>query len=608
MDSEIYDKEAVLKSYDVHLKWFGLPKLRPYLRSCRKYIVLLIVTGILGSCMDIILPLFQSWAIDGFVAERTLDGIWGFTALYFLTLVFQTVMNSTSVYMACTTDTMMAGSMRKAAFDHVQELSLSYFARNSVGHIHSRIMSDTDKIGDILAWNLFDGIWTVLYIIGASAVMLSLNWRLALFVIAIVPLVTLASVYFQKKLKRYGREIREVNSRITSKFNEGISGAKTIKTLVIEDKAYSSFQKVTAEMKAVSVKNARYRALFRSVMIFGASLAVAIVLWQGGLITKAGLMELGVLSVFMNYAQGITGPVRFLVAALSDMITVQVNIERFTKLMETKSEVTDRPDVIEKYGTTFEPKKENWEKVHGDVKFDDVSFKYPDGDQYVIEHFSLDVPQGTVVALVGDTGAGKSTLVNLMCRFYEPTSGRILLDGKDLRDRSVLWLHSNIGYVLQSPHLFSGTIRDNMKYGKPDATDEEIMKALELVSAKDIVDRLDKGLDTDVGESGNLLSTGEKQLISFARAIIADPPLLMLDEATSSVDTVTEKKIQSAIKTMISGRTAFMVAHRLSTIREADIILVVRDGKIIERGDHESLMKKQGVYFELYTRQFEAES
>jgi ATP-binding cassette subfamily B protein len=293
---------------------------------------------------------------------------------------------------------------------------------------------------------------------------------------------------------------------------------------------------------------------------------------------------------------------------VSDLITTQVNIERFTNLLAVQSDVVDTPEVIEKYGDTLNPKKENWEPIKGDIEFRDVTFQYPDGDEIVLDNFSLKVPFGTHLAIVGETGAGKSTLVNLVCRFYEPTQGAVLIDGRDAKERSQLWLHSAIGYVLQTPHLFSGTVRENLLMGNPDATEEQIMQAIRLVSAEEVISHLEHGLDTDVGEGGDLLSTGEKQLISFARAVLADPRILILDEATASVDTMTEAKIQSAMETVTAGRTCLMIAHRLSTVRNADMILVVKDGKIVEQGKHTELLAQKGYYHTLYTRQYEDEA
>ena len=310
----------------------------------------------------------------------------------------------------------------------------------------------------------------------------------------------------------------------------------------------------------------------------------------------------------MSYATGMMEPVRWVIDCISDFITTQVNIERLTKLLSTKSDVTDSEEVLKIYGDSFDPKKENWEEIRGDIEFKDVTFRYPDGEETVLEHFSLKIPFGSSIAIVGETGAGKSTLVNLLCRFYEPTKGQVLIDGRDARERSQLWLHSALGYVLQTPHLFSGTVRENLLYGNPDASDADIERALKLVSVDDVVAKLEKGLDTDVGEDGSLLSTGEKQLISFARAVLADPKILVLDEATSSVDTITEQKIQKAIDTIIKGRTCVMVAHRLSTVRNADCILVVKGGKIVEQGTHAELLALNGYYRELYTRQYEDEA
>ena len=592
----------------VSLPWFGIPKLLPYLRPYRGIIISMITLGLAGGFVDIIIPLFQRYALDHFIAEGTLDTLGAFIAVYIAVLIFQVIANMISAYGACKIEMYTGRDMKRASFNHLQTLAFSYYNQNSVGYIHARVMSDTNRIAALVSWGLMDGVWNGSYIIGAVIVMLAVNIRLALWVLVIVPVVALLAAFFQKKLVFLNRRIREINSRITGNFNEGITGAKTTKTLVIEEKMERDFNSTTSDMKRISISAAHYRALFASMISFSASLALALVLWRGGVITQQGVIEIGTLSIFMTYALGLMEPIQWIVKAFSDLITVQVNVERFTRLVETESDVRDTPEVTEKYGDSFHPKKENWEPLFGDIDFEDVTFRYPDGDEYVLEHFDLHVPQGTNVAIVGETGAGKSTLVNLVCRFFEPTSGRILIDGRDARERSQLWLHSNIGYVLQTPHLFSGTVLENLRYGNPDATMEQIEAAVKSVSADTVIARMEKGYDSDVGEGGDLLSTGEKQLISFARAILADPRIFVLDEATSSIDTVTEKLIQDAISHLMKGRTSFVIAHRLSTIRQADVILVVDNGKIIERGTHSELIAKRGAYYTLYTRQFQEEA
>ena len=590
---------------DLHLPFFGIPKLLPYLKPYRKRIIGMIVLGIAASLIDSIFPLFNRYAIDHFVAGKTLDTIVQFVLLFLAVLLTQICINYRSLSWCGGLEMSVDRDLRNASFNHLQELSFSYFNQHNVGYIHARVMSDTSKIGELVAWRMMDIVWNLSYIVFAIVMMLILNARLALWVIVLVPIAVAMIIYFQKKLIVLNRKIREINSRITGNFNEGITGIRSIKTMVIEDTIQEDFEKDTSNMRRTSVHAARYSAAFTSLVAMMSSIALALVLWRGGLLNIEGVLMIGTLSVFMTYALDLIEPIQILVENIAALIGIQVNIERFTRLMDTQTEVADRPEVIEKYGDTFHPKRENWEELIGDVEFCDVTFMYPDGTENVLEHFNLKVDAGTNVAIVGETGAGKSTLVNLVCRFFEPTDGCILIDGRDARDRSQLWLHSNIGYVLQTPHLFSGTIRDNLRYGKPDATDEEIMAALKMVSADFVLEKTEKGLDSEVGEGGDMFSTGEKQLLSFARAILADPRLLILDEATASVDTLTEKAIQNAIATVIEGRTSFVIAHRLSTITNADVILVVKDGKIIERGTHTELMRRKGYYYSLYTRQYE---
>ena len=592
----------------VSLPYFGIPKLLPYLKPYRWNLLAMVFFGLLTSSIDIIVPLFQQYALNNFIALGQLNGLTMFIIAYLLVLTSQIFFNLISTYQCGKVEMYVGRDMKKASFDHLQTLSFSYFNQNSVGYVHARVMSDTSRVGGMVSWGVMDSVWNMTYLIGGIIVMLSLNWKLALMVLVIIPIIALATTYFQKIMVVLNRKIREINSRITGNFNEGITGAKTTKTLVVEEKMERGFNDTSDEMYKTSIRASHYRFLLSSIIPFASWVALALVLWRGGIITMDGVMQLGTLSVFCTYALNMVEPVQWIIRAFSDLINVQVNVERFTRLMETESDVADTPEVIEKYGDAFEPKRENWEPLHGDIEFRDVSFKYPDGDEYILEHFNLKVPQGTNVAIVGETGAGKSTLVNLVCRFFEPTSGQILIDGRDARERSQLWLHSNIGYVLQTPHLFSGSVKENLLYGRPDATMEEIEAAVKSVSADGVIARMEKGYDSNVGEGGDLLSTGEKQLLSFARAILADPRIFILDEATSSIDTVTERLIQNAIESLMKGRTSFVIAHRLSTIRQADVILVVKDGKIIESGKHDDLIKAKGYYYNLYTRQFQEES
>lgn len=590
---------------NVKLKYFGIPKLLPFVKPYKKIMISMIIMGALSSLIDSIYPLFNQYALNHFIALKTTDTFVPYIIVYIVILIVFVILNFVSTTWAGKIEMSVNRDLRNASFNHLQELSFSYFNQNNVGYVHARVMSDTGRIGQLVSWDMMDMVWQGSYLLFVLINMALINIHLAMYIMLIIPFAVILIIFFQKKLVALNRKIREINSKITSNFNEGITGAKSIKTLVVENKINHDFDVDSDDMEKTSVLAGRYSALFSSLVTMLSSITLAIILWKGGMINQEGIIMIGTLSVFMTYALNMLEPIQSIVGGIARLIAIQVNIERFTTLLETQSDVADRAEVVEKYGDTFHPKKENWETLYGDVEFKDVSFKYPDGNEMVLEHFDLKVPQGTNVAIVGETGAGKSTLVNLVCRFFEPTYGQVLIDGKDARDRSQLWLHSNIGYVLQTPHLFSGTVRDNLRYGKPDATDEEIWKALKLVNAEFVIDKMDKGLDSEVGEGGDMLSTGEKQLISFARAILADPKILVLDEATASIDTLTEKAIQDAIFTVIKGRTSFVIAHRLSTIVDADVILVVKDGKIIERGKHTELMQAHGYYYDLYTRQYE---
>lgn len=599
-----YEEQEYTKPFQFKI-W---AKMLPYFKPYKKYFFITFSLNILLAGVDVLVPLFQSYAIDHFIIPDSLKGIHAFALVYVAVIVAQTISVYLSVHAATTIEMNIGKDLKWAQFRHLQTLSFSYYNTTPVGYIHARVMSDTLRIAGMIAWGLVDMFWALIYVVGVFAIMFFLNARLAFLLLLIVPCIAVLTVFFQNRILHWNRKVRKINSQITNAYNEGITGVKTSKSMVIEKENEQAFFKITEDMKYAGCRAAKLNAIFIPTILFFSSVASALVLSRGGYMVQKDLIQLGTLSVFISYAVVIFEPIQQLARLLADLISCQANIERVMDLLSQEPNVVDSREVQEKYGDNFQPKKENWEKIRGDIVFEDVSFRYPDGKEYVLEHFNLHVPAGTNVAIVGETGAGKSTLVNLAGRFFEPTAGRILIDGVDYRERSQLWLHSQIGYVLQNPHLFSGTVKENIRYGRLDATDEEIIRAARSVSADVVVNKLEKGYDSDVGESGGRLSTGEKQLISFARAILADPAIFVLDEATSSIDTGTEQLIQKATEKLLKGHTSFVIAHRLSTIRNADLILVVKDGKIIEQGTHKELLAEKGYYHDLYYMQFEEEA
>lgn len=602
-----FQEEDYTKRFDLGL-WKKLLKIaKPF----HKHLMAIGLFMGASAIIDVLLPMMNSYAIDNYITAHTMEGMGTFVAVYIGLVAVQVITILGFLSLCGHVECGVCYHIRKLGFQKLQELPFSYYDRMPVGYLMSRLTNDTQRLADTIGWSILDLCWGAVYLVACSTQMFIINWKLALVVICVLPPLAVISWKFQKGILQAYREVRKRNSQITAGFNEGITGAKTTKTLVREEMNIEEFDEVAQGMRISSVKAATLSALFLPIVVSLGSLATAYALWQGGQDVLAGAvaaagMTIGTLQVFINYTVSFFQPVRDIARIFAEMQSAQAAAERVITLLETEPDIVDSPEVEAVYGDNFHPKKENWPRLIGDIDFQDVTFHYKDGEQ-VLEHFNLHVTHGQTIALVGETGSGKSTIVNLICRFYEPSEGKILIDGEDYRTRSQLWLQSNLGYVLQSPHLFSGTVAENIRYGRPDASMEDVRRAAQMVGAEPFILQMKDGYDSQVGEGGNRLSTGQKQLISFARAILTNPSIFVLDEATSSVDTETEQLIQNAIQTVLEGRTSFIIAHRLSTIRSADRILVIQNGKITEDGTHKQLIAKQGYYYKLYTNQFQEE-
>jgi ATP-binding cassette subfamily B protein len=481
--------------------------------------------------------------------------------------------------------------LRQKMFNHLQELSFSYFDRTPVGWIMARVTSDSDRIAELVTWGLLDVTWATMSIVAALYFMLTINWKLALIVFTIIPVLVVVATQFKKKIIVEYRKARKINSKITGAYNENIQGVRVVKALCREEENLREFGQLSGEMYRASFRAAWLSALFLPTVQFISAMAVGSIVWYGGLQAQVGGMTVGGIQAFVSYITFMLWPVQDLARIYAEMQHAIASAERVFSLIDAVPEVIDRPGAIDP-GT-----------IRGDIEFDGVDFWY-ESDKPVLTDFSLKVKRGETLALVGPTGGGKSTIVNLICRFYEPKQGTIYIGGRDYKGLSLHAIQSRIGVVLQTPHLFSGTIRENIRYGRLEATDEEIEEAARLAGAHDFIVTMEKGYDEQVGEGGNLLSVGQKQLVSLARAVLAQPEIFVMDEATSSVDTLTEDLIQRGMETLMRDRTSFVIAHRLSTIKRADRILVIKDGRIAEMGSHAELLRARGHYYRLYTQQF----
>lgn len=495
--------------------------------------------------------------------------------------------------------THVSHDIRRDAFKQLQELSFSFYDTKPVGWLMARLTADCNRLSNILAWGVMDFTWGIALMIGISIVMLVYNWQLALTVLAVVPIMFAVSVFFRKRILRTSRLVRKTNSKITASYNESILGVRTSKVFVRSSHNLRDFDRLADDMCRHSIHNSILSAVYLPLVLTLGSIAIAGALVQGGYQVIYGGLTVGDVIMFMYFAQIFFAPIQELSAWFAELQMAQASAERVLSLIESTPEIADSDEVKQRLADT---EGIDLKANFGQIVFENVGFSYRSGPQ-IIEGFNLTVEPGQTIALVGATGGGKSTLVNLLCRFYEPTAGRILFDGVDYRELGLYWLQSNLGIVLQQPHLFSGTIADNIRYGDLDATQADIESAAKRSAAHPFISQLEQGYETEVGEGGAKLSLGQKQLVSFARAILKQPELMVLDEATSSIDTETEQHIQAGLTSLLSGRTSFVIAHRLSTIRSADKILVIEKGKIVEQGTHSQLLSNKGHYHALYTEQ-----
>lgn len=564
------------------------------LRPHWKFVAGFLLAIALTSSLDSLFTYINKQMIDDGMMRGDVTALYRLATYYGVLQIVQAGLVFGFIYLAGVLGERIQYDLRKMMFAHLQDLSLSYYAQNAVGRLMARVTSDSGRVADLMTWGLLDVTWAFMNIVTATFFMLIINWQLALIVFATIPILLAIAVQFRKRILVQFRASRRANSKITGAYNENIQGVRVVKALGREDENLAEFQNLTSSMFNASYRAAWLSALFLPTVQIVSAIALAMIVWYGGFQANAGLLTIGGIHAFVSYVTFMMWPVQDLARVYAEMQHAIASAERIFKLLDTNPEVRNRPNARDA------------ETLLGEIVFEHVDFYYEDRTP-VLTDFNLTVQPGETIALVGPTGGGKSTIVNLLCRFYEPRKGRICINGYDYTEYTLHSIHNKIGIVLQTPHLFSGTVRENIRYGRLSATDAEVEEAARIAGAHDFITTLEKGYEQNVGEGGNLLSVGQKQLISLARAVLAKPELFIMDEATSSVDTLTEALIQKGMENLMAGRTSFVIAHRLSTIKRANRILVIENGRITEQGTHAELLRAKGHYYRLYTQQFKLE-
>lgn len=572
-------------------------------KKFKKEAALVVIINVLNAVLLALWPLFTKYIIDNYIYRNDVEGFPKFIVYMLFFIVAMAGIGLFVTFMAGIFEKKIILYLRSETFLKAQKLSAKYMDSHQVGWMVSRLVHDTMSIKEAVAWDLFDMADGISRLIAILITMLMLNVRLTLYVLASVPFIAIFTYIFQNKMMKAQKDIKAASSDLTSKLNEDIQGQKTIKTLLREKENLEEFKEISKRYERRSKHSVTLQSLYIPSLTFLGSIATAFILKDGGVAAMAGTLTIGTLFAMVQYSSEIYEPIRQVASVLKELISMQASIDRVNSILEADIDVYDTKEIEAIYGDALEPPTKELPPMKGEIEFKDVYFAYKDED-YILKDFSLKIAAGERIALVGETGGGKSTIINIASRFYEPTKGKVYIDGIDYKEMPLKWVQMNLGYVLQTPYLFSGSIRDNILYGRDDATEEDMLRAAEVVGLDELVKSFKDSYDTEVGEGGGKLSQGEKQLVSFARALIKDPAILILDEATSSVDTYQEKRIQDAIEKLLEGRTSITVAHRLSTIVTSDRILYIHQGRIAEMGTHRELIEKKGMYYQLYRNQF----
>ncbi len=583
-------EDAYDKGYDPKVARGLVQFLRPYLGQ----ILISLVFMIIVTSASVSGPYFVKLAIDEGIAKNDILALRNIALIYFGVSLIQVVTNIARVRLMSRVGQHVLYDVRMQMFNHLQKLSLSFYNRYSVGRVITRVINDVGTLREFVTWATLAIVRDLLAIIGTLIAMLSLNLRLSLLTFTVLPLMIIATILFRRAARRNYRKVRAAVSWTNSVLAENVNGVRVVQAFSRQGHNYRNFRDyVNRYFLERSLDAAKVASIFTPIVDVLGAIATAVVVYLGGTAVLGESITAGVLIAFVLYIDRLFDPIRDLSRRFDTLQSTMAGGERILELLNTPIEVQDAPDARE------------MQPIHGLVRFEDVSFHYSDDPTLVLDGIDLEVEAGQTVALVGETGAGKTTIVKLLTRFHDPTSGRVLVDGVDLRTVTQGSLRKQMGMVLQDPFLFNGSVKENILFGRLGASDEDVIASAKAVGAHEFIMRLKHGYGTTVEEGGATLSVGQRQLISFARALLADPRILILDEATSSVDTQTEQIIQKALATLLKGRTSFVIAHRLSTIINADKIVVIHDGKIVEEGTHVELLANQGMYYELYRTGFQ---